>query len=59
MDFLTPGDQAAKERLEQLLKGKTHTVEGNSYYMNASLAEMISNKMDDEGFDIDWGTVSN
>lgn len=58
MDFLIPNNEQARQRLEELLAGEKWEKRGNDYVMKESLARKISDRLDREDLECDWGTYS-
>jgi hypothetical protein len=58
VDFLIPNTDQARQRLEELLVGEKWEKRGNDYVMTESLARKMSDRLDREDHDCDWGTYS-
>ena len=58
MDVLIPNTDQARQRLEELLAGEKWEKRGNDYVMKESLARKISDRLDREDLECDWGTYS-
>jgi hypothetical protein len=58
MDFLIPNTDQARQRLEELLTGEKWEKRGTDYGMRESLARKISDRLDREDLECDWGTYS-
>ena len=57
-DFLIPNTEPTKVRLEDLLVSKEWYLSDRMYVMSERQAKALQKKLQDEGFDCDWGACS-